>query len=74
MTSKVTSFAGADFTRGLESEMSDQQHGDLLNTPLYDLHVGLGAKMAPFAGYAMPVQYFTGIMQEHLHTHASGFI
>ncbi|MCB1952812.1 glycine cleavage system aminomethyltransferase GcvT [Denitromonas sp.] len=39
-----------------------------LRTPLYDLHVSLGAKMVPFAGYAMPVQYPTGIIKEHTHT------
>lgn len=39
-----------------------------LKTPLYDLHVELGAKMVPFAGYLMPVQYPLGIMKEHLHT------
>lgn len=33
-------------------------------TPLYDLHVGLGARMAPFAGYMMPVQY-SSILAEH---------
>ena len=38
-----------------------------LKTPLYDLHVELGAKMVPFAGYAMPLQ-FDGIMAEHNHT------
>ncbi len=37
-------------------------------TPLYDLHVALGAKMVPFAGYDMPVQYPEGIKTEHLHT------
>ena len=41
---------------------------DLLHTPLHDLHVELGAKMVPFAGYAMPVQYPMGVMQEHNHT------
>jgi aminomethyltransferase len=40
----------------------------LLRTPLYALHVELGAKMVPFAGYEMPVQYPTGVLQEHLHT------
>lgn len=40
----------------------------LLKTPLYDLHVELGAKMVPFAGYAMPVQYPLGVMGEHVHT------
>ncbi|WP_299974979.1 glycine cleavage system aminomethyltransferase GcvT [uncultured Pseudoteredinibacter sp.] len=38
-----------------------------LKTPLYDLHVELGAKMVPFAGYSMPVQYPLGIKGEHLH-------
>jgi len=38
---------------------------DLLRTPLYQLHVELGAKMVPFTGYDMPVQ-FAGIMAERL--------
>jgi aminomethyltransferase len=41
---------------------------ELLHLPLEELHVELGAKMVPFAGYAMPVQYGLGVMQEHLHT------
>ncbi len=40
----------------------------LLRTPLHALHVELGAKMVPFAGYEMPVQYPTGVLQEHNHT------
>ncbi|QHC34609.1 glycine cleavage system aminomethyltransferase GcvT [Komagataeibacter xylinus] len=40
----------------------------LLRTPLYDLHIELGARMVPFAGYDMPVQYPAGVMAEHLHT------
>jgi aminomethyltransferase len=40
----------------------------LKRTPLYDLHLSRGARMVPFAGYEMPVQYPTGIIQEHLHT------
>ena len=43
----------------------------LLKTPLHELHVSLGARMVPFAGYAMPVQYPSGLMAEHLHTRAS---
>jgi glycine cleavage system T protein (aminomethyltransferase) len=39
----------------------------LRRTPLYDLHVALGARMVPFAGYAMPVQY-EGILAEHRFT------
>ncbi len=40
----------------------------LLETPLHDLHVELGARMVPFAGYSMPVQYPAGLMAEHHHT------
>jgi aminomethyltransferase len=36
-----------------------------LRTPLYDLHERLGGRIVPFAGYALPVQYPTGIMAEH---------
>lgn len=43
----------------------------LRRTPLYDLHEKLGAKLVPFAGYAMPVQYQDGIIKEHLHTRSS---
>lgn len=41
---------------------------NLLNVPLNDLHVALGARMVPFAGYSMPVQYPAGLMAEHKHT------
>ena len=41
---------------------------DLNQTALHNLHVELGAKMVPFAGYQMPVQFPTGIIKEHLHT------
>ena len=41
---------------------------DLRKTPLHALHVELGAKMVPFSGYDMPVQYPAGILKEHLHT------
>ena len=44
--------------------------GELAKTPLHDLHVELGAKMVPFAGYSMPVQYPMGVLKEHLHTRA----
>lgn len=40
----------------------------LKTTPLHDLHVSLGGKMVPFAGYDMPVQYPAGVLKEHLHT------
>jgi aminomethyltransferase len=42
----------------------------LQRTPLYELHVSLGARMVAFAGYEMPVQYPPGILKEHLHTRA----
>ncbi len=45
--------------------MSDDVIG---KTPLHSLHVELGARMAPFAGYDMPIHYPTGILAEHLHT------
>ena len=37
----------------------------LINTPLHDIHAALGARLVPFAGYAMPIQYPTGIRAEH---------
>ena len=42
----------------------------LQSTLLHNLHVSLGAKMVPFAGYDMPVQYPSGILTEHRHTRA----
>ena len=50
--------------------MSNAPDQDLHTTPLDALHRELGAKMVPFAGYAMPVQYPMGILKEHLHTRA----
>src|ERR1035437_1513886 len=44
---------------------------NLLKTPLNDLHVSLGARMVPFAGYSMPVQYPAGLMAEHKHTRSA---
>lgn len=44
---------------------------ELSRTPLYALHCELGAKMVPFAGFEMPVQYPMGVMKEHLHTRAN---
>ena len=40
----------------------------LKHTPLHALHVERGARMVPFAGYDMPVQYQPGVLKEHLHT------
>lgn len=47
--------------------MSDE----LIRLGLHDLHVALGGKMVPFAGYEMPVQYSAGVLKEHLHTRAA---
>ncbi|GAL33359.1 aminomethyltransferase [Vibrio maritimus] len=44
----------------------EQVTQDLLKTPLHALHVNVGAKMVPFAGYDMPVQYPLGVKKEHL--------
>ncbi len=51
--------------------MGEPQDGPLLTTPLHALHGELGAKMVPFAGYDMPVQYPTGVLAEHNWTRAS---
>ncbi|RYG90908.1 glycine cleavage system aminomethyltransferase GcvT [Loktanella sp. IMCC34160] len=50
--------------------MADTTGADLKQTVLNALHRDMGAKMVPFAGYDMPVQYKLGVMQEHLHTRA----
>ncbi len=44
---------------------------NLLTTPLHALHLELGARMVPFAGYSMPVQYPAGLVAEHHHTRTS---
>jgi aminomethyltransferase len=43
----------------------------LKRTPLHRLHLDLGGRMVPFAGYEMPVQYPSGILKEHLHVRAA---
>jgi aminomethyltransferase len=48
--------------------LNSSQDQDLLKTPLHALHGELGARMVPFAGYSMPVQYPAGLMAEHRHT------
>jgi aminomethyltransferase len=47
------------------ADQSDLAEGNLRETPLAAVHRALGARMVPFAGYAMPVQYPTGIIAEH---------
>jgi aminomethyltransferase len=56
---------GQDFF--FQDRMSETNEA-LKQTPLYALHLELGGKLVPFAGYAMPVQYPAGILKEHLHT------
>jgi aminomethyltransferase len=51
----------------LESAIADEP----AKTPLFQKHVALAARMVPFAGYAMPVQYEAGVMREHLATRQS---
>ncbi len=54
------------------SVAADKPSSDSLRqTPLYDLHRALGARMVGFAGYEMPVQYPMGVLKEHLHTRAA---
>ena len=66
--------AGRDFTRGTRARReaaTDNQTTGANVTPLHALHLSLGARMVPFAGYDMPVQYPPGILKEHLHTRAA---
>jgi aminomethyltransferase len=51
--------------------LARDDQNSLRRTPLYGLHVSLGGKMVPFAGYEMPVQYPAGVLKEHLHTRSS---
>lgn len=48
--------------------MTEAAGHELLKTPLHELHLELGGKMVPFAGYELPVHYAAGILKEHLHT------
>src|ERR1700712_1902227 len=51
--------------------LAREDNSSLKHTPLHALHLARGARMVPFAGYEMPVQYAGGVMKEHLHTRAS---
>ena len=53
------------------SQTAPANPNDLKRTPLYDLHIAHGARMVPFAGYDMPVQYGLGVLKEHLHTRSA---
>ena len=49
----------------MSDRMADTTTETLKRTPLYDVHVECGAKLVPFAGYDMPVQFPMGVMEEH---------
>jgi aminomethyltransferase len=51
--------------------VDDGHPAPLRRLPLRDLHLAQGARMVPFAGWEMPVQYEAGVMAEHLHTRTS---
>lgn len=53
-----------------ETMSGDNEEAELATTPLTELHKSLGARMVPFAGYLMPVQ-FDGVMPEHMHTRSA---
>jgi aminomethyltransferase len=55
----------------VEPPVTPSPPDDLKKTPLYAAHVAAGARMVPFAGYSMPVQYKEGVLKEHLWTRAS---
>lgn len=59
--------AGIPFAPAMRALPMHDSHA-LKRTPLHALHLSRGAKMVPFAGYEMPVQYAPGVLKEHLHT------
>jgi aminomethyltransferase len=52
-------------------DLQSSTSSGLKRTPLHRLHVELGARLAPFAGYEMPINFPDGILKEHLHTRAT---
>ena len=63
--------SAAHSTAHSEIAKSDRGATALQRTPLFGLHVELGGRMVPFAGYDMPVQFPAGILTEHLHTRSA---
>ena len=53
------------------ASVADEDVGELKKTQLHDVHLADGARMVPFAGWHMPLQYEQGIRQEHLHVRAA---
>ena len=69
---RLVNLSGTPDSEDIQTRIpSELLMSSLLKTPLHALHVELGAKMVPFAGYDMPVQYPTGVMAEHKHTRAA---
>jgi aminomethyltransferase len=67
-----TRFRGRPGKRNRSILVTDPvSNAPLQRTPLHDLHRELGAKLVPFAGYEMPVQYPAGILAEHQHCRAA---
>lgn len=67
MSDGAETLPGASYHQ-LESALAEP---DLKKTPLYEAHLEAGARMVPFAGYHMPVQYRDGVLKEHLWTRES---
>ena len=67
MSDGAETLVGASYHQ-LESALAEP---DLKKTPLYEAHLEAGARMVPFAGYHMPVQYRDGVLKEHLWTRES---
>ncbi len=65
---RIVAFACRCPRCSLECRITADRRPDMLKTPLDSLHRELGARMVPFAGYDMPVQYPAGILAEHTHT------
>ena len=55
----------------MSSDSQPAASAGLKRTPLHHLHVELGARLAPFAGYEMPINFPNGILKEHLHTRSA---
>jgi aminomethyltransferase len=65
------SLDGALFFCGIDMAQAENSSEPLKRTPLHALHVAQGARMVPFAGYDMPVQYPSGILAEHQQTRSA---
>src|ERR1700738_420178 len=57
--------------RGGPMMLARDAQSHLKRTPLHALHVASSARLVPFAGYEMPVQFAAGVLKEHLHTRAA---